>query len=431
MSLFDSGNPATVGTGASRTPSTTTSTASKSAEKAGATSFDPTGYLNPIIGPNGAVSPSAPSTTAPPSGSGGDLFSEDPTRLFDQLRAQFPWLEQIGVDPSWFQEVAAETGGNADAVLVRFRELPQYRSRFAGMWRQDGSLRMNEAQYLATEEAYRQILRQAGFDENVYARPEDLVGIFQADIDPNELNERVQIHQQVIEGSQSVRDAFYVYAGIDVSPEDLFAAVVDPTAGANLSRQYTEAVAAQTFDYETFLRRAAEVAPQRAAALAEATDNDVSFTQLQSQQPELVSQILDLLYTNGGTETNPTLSLDELLASYEEALLGAAAVNAGLDIPTKDRISEIRLAGIDRSRAQQAYLQFAQFGGSLSGAAQRRGLGEIDQVRFEDASFFGEGSAQRALTVAAASEAAAGQRQGTFQFGQDRTGRFTQAGLTA
>ena len=407
MGLFDASTPATVG---------------EQADRVRTPSRGSTG--------NTGGNPSEVTTTPPPSGSGDDLLADDPTRIWDQLRAQFPWIDQIGIDPQWFQEVAAETGGNADAVLVRFRQLPQYRARFAGMWRQDGSLRMNEAQYLQTENDYRQLLRQYGYSEDAYAKPEDLVGLFEGEIDPNELGDRLEIQRNIQDAGQSVRDAFYVYAGLDISDDDLFAAIVDPNLGLQLQREYAERVAAENFDYQTFLQRAAEVAPRRAAKLAARADNPVTFDQLKQQAPGLVRKILDVLYTNGGTEVDASLSLEELMSSYEEALLGAAASNAGLELPTRERIAEIRLAGIERAQAQAAYLQFAQYGGSLSGAAQRIGGGPIDQQRFEDAAFFGDGSAQQALAQAAAYEQAAGQTQGRFRFDQDRTGRFTQLGLS-
>jgi hypothetical protein len=411
MSLFDSGVSGGVNSPAKRVGagSTTTST--------------------PATPPNPAPSVPGPTPTEAPTGSGVDLTAPDPTRFLDELKAQFPWLDDIGIDPKWFQEVAAETGGNADAALVRFRQLPQYKARFPALWRQDGSLRMNESQYLATENAYRQLLKQSGIDDSAYKKPADLATLFEAETDPNELNERLTVYRNIRDGSQAVRDAFYVYAGLDVSVDDLFEATIDQRMAAQLSNKYVEQVSSQNFNYETFINRVTEVAGQRAARLISQSGNTVTISQARNN-PERTRQILDVLYSTPGVDDDAApLSLEELLATYEEAILGAAATGAGLDIPTKERISELRLAGVQRAQAQQAYLEFGIRGGSLSAAGQRTGLGEIDQSRFEEGAFLGSADAVKALQTADAYERAQGARSGSFQFEQGPSG-FRQGGLT-
>ena len=377
-----------------------------------------------------APTPSAPGVTPTPSptGAGAGISTTDPTRFLDELTALFPWIGQIGVDPQWFQEVAAETGGNPDAALVRFRQLPQYKARFPGLWRSDGSLRMNEGEYLATEDAYRQLLRQSGFDESTYRDPADLAPLFESEQDPNELGQRLDVYRRVRDGSQAVRDAFYVYAGLDLSVDDLFEATVNKDVAAQISNEYVERVSGQNFDYETFINRVTEVAGRRAAELVTTDGNSVTIRQVQ-QNPELTRQIIDVLYNTPDTEGAQALSLEELLATFEEAVLGAAATSAGLAIPTKERIAELRVAGVQRAQAQQAYLEYSIRGGSLSAASERARLGEIDQSRFEEGVFLGSGDAMRALQTADAYERAVGVSGGGFRFQQTSTGRFAQAGL--
>lgn len=351
----------------------------------------------------------------------------DPTYLFDELRVMFPWLDQIGIDPEWFQEVAAETLGNPDAALVKFRQLPQYKARFPGLWRQDGSLRMNEREYLETEEAYRSLLRQSGIDESTFKSPSDLVGFFESEIDPNELGERLQVYRDVRDNSQEVRDAFYVYAGIDLSVDDLFEAVVDERIGDALRSRYRESIAQNPLDYPTYITRASEVANRRVANLVADPTNPITDSTLQRVGGDNSTALLDLLHTGGGD--GPPLALEELLAAYEEALIGGAATSAGLRIPTKERVAELRMAGVQRAQARQAYLEFARLGGSLSGGSQRAGLGGVDQDRFERGVFLGEGDAMKALQTATAYEESAGIGGGRFQFDQGRYGRLRQRGL--
>jgi hypothetical protein len=347
------------------------------------------------------------------------------TDLISQLRFMFPWFDQIGMSPEWFQELAAQSS-TPEEVVLRLRQEPNYRRRFPGLWREDGSLRMSEAEYLQSEQNKRQLLRQYGFDEKDYDTPSKLAGFFEAEVDDNELQERLDTYARLRDGSQAVRDSFYVYAGLDVSVDDLFEATVNKDFEAQLTGAYRERLAAG-FDYETFITRATEVAGARVAELVSRDDNMLTIKNMPND-PAVARQILDVLYSTGEPGAG-TLSLQELLAAYEEAVIGAAASNAGLGIPTKDRVAQIRAAGIERARAQQAYLEFGRRAGSLSGAAQRTGQGAIDRSRFEDAAFFGNASATRALETAAAAETAAGASGGSFRFGESRSGSLFQRGL--
>lgn len=423
MSLFSTSGPgATVGTKAVRLGN-----AQKISDPYRALSATSGRQYSGIGGAPAAKAPAAPVNTTPVTGTAGNLTTPDPTRILDELRGMFPWLSDIGIDPKWFQEVAAETGGNADAALVRFRELPQYRQRFPGLWRKDGSLRMNEAQYIATENSYRTLLRQSGISDDQFKQPGDLLGLFESEIDPNELSQRLGIWRNVKAASQPVKDAFYVYAGIDLSDDDLFEAAIDPRMASRISGAYVENVSGQNFNYEQFIDRVTEVAGQRAARLVQMSDNTLTVN---THDPGRARQVLDLLYTDGGSGTSQPVNLEELLASYEEALLGAAASNAGLEIPTKERVGELRIAGVQRAQAQQAYLQYALQGGGLSAASERIGRGRIDQTSFENAVFFGRADEARSLRDATLAEEAAGERQGQFRFDQDQTGRFVQRGMT-
>jgi hypothetical protein len=344
--------------------------------------------------------------------------------LVSQLRFLFPWFDEIGMSPEWFQELAA-TSSTPEEVVLRLRQEPAYRRRFPGLWREDGSLRMSEAEYLQSEKNKRQLLRQYGFNEADYDTPSKLAGFFEAEVDDNELQERLDTYARLRDGSQAVRDAFYVYAGLDVSVDDLFEATVNKDFEAQLSGAYRERLAAG-FDYETFITRATERAGARVAELVSRQDNTLTIQNIPSD-PAVSRQILDVLYSTGNTG-GQTLSLQELLASYEEAVIGAAAAGAGLGIPTKDRVAQIRAAGIERARAQQAYLEFGRRAGSLGAAGQRIGE-DVNRTRFEDAAFFGSASATRALEMASAAEKAAGAAGGSFRFGESRSGALFQRGL--
>lgn len=337
--------------------------------------------------------------------------TQSPADILSTLKAQMPWLEELGLSVEWLRDTAVEVGTNPDILTFRLRQTPEYKARFPALFRQDGSLRMSEAQYLSTENQYRQLLRQNGFDPSLYEQPQALRGLFEAELSPTELNERLDVYQQVKAGSQAVKDAFYVYAGLDVTDDDLFEAALDPRTANVLSEQYRTATA-NGLTYEDFIYRTSDlVSKSRQMSKAEA------------------AQLLDLLYTGGdASRPQPALSLQELRSAFEEATIGAAASAAGFTLPTKERIAELRQAGVTRAQAQQQYSFFANRGKALSASAERAGLGAVDQSRFEAGVFLGDADAQRAMQTSIAYDEAQGEAGGGFRFDQ-QGGRLTQRGL--
>jgi hypothetical protein len=98
---------------------------------------------------------------------------------------------------------------------------------------------------MAREEDFRTLLRQYGYDVNGrYGSAASLRGFFESGMDPNELQQRLSTYRTVQESSQAMKDAFYVYAGIRVTDDDLYRALVDPSARTSLKKQYSEKVAA-------------------------------------------------------------------------------------------------------------------------------------------------------------------------------------------
>lgn len=354
--------------------------------------------------------------------------------FYSTLRAQFPWLEQIGLDPKWFQEAAAESSGAAE-LLVKMRQTPQYKSRFPGLYRKDGSVRMTEAEYLGREQDYRTLLRQYGYNvDELYSTPASLMGFFDSDMDPNEFQTRLQTYEGIKQSSRAKKDAFYVYAGLDVSDDDLYAAVMDPAAAQNLTDRYNAAVAAGSMDYQTWITRATEVANVRVAETLTAMQAQGAVTGRAVQavlrvDSAFARQIMDAIYTGGsGDVMGSTLSLEDLVSSFEYAAIGAAASEAGLDLPTKERLAEIRQAGVERNQAIQGYTQFGRQQSQISASVQRVGYDAFTQDEFERGQFLGQADPARQLQQGLAAEEAAGQGSGEFRFGED-AGRLVQRGF--
>lgn len=392
------------------------------------------GYTSPLSAggwgssPNaGTTDTSAPEpvapTPAPPA-------TADPA-LVDELRQAFPWLNEIGLSPEFFHQLVATSAGPSE-IYQKLRQTTQYRQRFQGKDRADGSSRMTEAQYIATESNYRQVAAQYG-EAARYMNREALIGLFENEIDPNEFRDRLEIHRKVREEGGALKDAFYVYAGMDLTDDDLFEAAVDPAAGQRLQDEYNAKVAASPLDYETWITRATTLGMTKVSKQLDDLRRTGALTGQAVQSflrtdPAFARQMMDVLYHGGDPNSAETLNLQDLLATFEYAAIGAAARGAGLSIPDRQRVAELRSAGVTRAKAMEGYQQYGTRAGIYAGAAQRQG-GTFGQNEFEKAVFLGAADEAEKLNRALAAEAAAGADQGGFAFSQDPSGRFRQAGL--
>jgi hypothetical protein len=139
---------------------------------------------------------------------------------------------------------------------------------------------------------------------------------------------------------------------------------------------------------------------------------------------------MDSLYTGGDPDAGDFLDLTSMLDAYEFMAVGAAAVGAGLELPGRERLAEIRAAGIERAQAVDAYQQFGLNKDRLSAAVQRSRGSTFTQAEFENATFFGDLEARREQEAGEAYARGAGRGSGQFSFGRGKRGQFVQAGLS-
>ncbi|KKL61180.1 hypothetical protein LCGC14_2197920, partial [marine sediment metagenome] len=284
------------------------------------------------------------------------------TPLLDQLRSQYPWLQVIGLDQ--FVVDAIRNGALVDEVLGKVRQTTQYKARFPGLVKADGTRRFsNEAEYLREEQAYRQVLIDFGAFDPDQDSAYDYLSFMDQGITSEQLKTRFQVYRSLERGSTELRDAFYVYAGMQVSVDDLYQAVVSPEFRQQMVSTYDETVAKQDLDYETYITRATERGLERVVetlrnmqTLGLVTGSAVS--QMMSIDPNFAREMMGALFQSTGAATG-TMSVDELLSSFDYALIGSAAQQSGFVLPTKERLEEFRSAGVDRARALRGYSQAA------------------------------------------------------------------------
>jgi hypothetical protein len=360
--------------------------------------------------------------------------------LYDDILASNPWLRQFNLTPQRIQQLVAESV-NDDDLLAKIRAEPSVRARFAGIYRQDGSMRMNEGQYLQQEESYRTLLRQAGVDvDKQYANPQSLLGFFEGEVAPDEVRDRLQIWQAVQQSGDRVRETFYTYAGLNPTNDDLFEAVVDPSREQELYSTYNARVAAQSSGpaaWSNWIARATDVGLSRVAKILTdaqtygATKGSV-VQRVLAVDPAFARQIMDAIYTGGDATPGKagSLTLPELLDSFEFMAVGAAASEAGLELPTRDRLAEIRAAGVDKAKMIQGYTAFGQNRNQLAAAVARARGTAFGQTQFESAQFLGNAGAANDLLAGQNYMEAAGRDAGTFRFSESG-GRLVQSGFTS
>ena len=184
------------------------------------------------------------------------------TNLVAELVGKYPWAKELGF-LDLIKRLAVEDA-TADQIVAEVRASDQYKKQFPGFSDLSGVRRFrDEAEYLRTRDDLRQVLKDFGVYDPATDSPMDYVAFFDAGIDANELTERFGVYRELERGSQELRDAFYVYGGLDVTVDDLFQAVVSPQFRQELQNEYDRSVAAQPLDYGTYIERAREVSTAR------------------------------------------------------------------------------------------------------------------------------------------------------------------------
>lgn len=86
-----------------------------------------------------------------------------------------------------------QNGYSADTVGLLLKETPEFKKRFAAneVRRKKGLPVLSPAEYLATETAYRQVMRAAGLPSGFYDKPDDFQKFLEADVSPTEIQSRV------------------------------------------------------------------------------------------------------------------------------------------------------------------------------------------------------------------------------------------------
>lgn len=143
--------------------------------------------------------------------------------LADQLRQ---WgLDELSTD----LDKLIKDGLDAPAITIQLQQTQAYKDRFAAneVRRQKGLPVLAPAEYIATEQAYQQVLRSYGLPTSFYDDRSDFHQFIGNDVAPDELNNRAQIAQQVwLSNDEATRDTWRSFYGL--SDGAAIASILDP-----------------------------------------------------------------------------------------------------------------------------------------------------------------------------------------------------------
>lgn len=180
--------------------------------------LEPTPVLDPVLDP-GVGDPALPDTPDPivvP-----EVETVDPFELATLL---FPFMPRELLDV-WV-DAWVETG-DASLATATMRADSLYDEFFPGIRRDDGTLRMTEAEYLATIEGY--TIELLGFGLNPEFFEDQFVSAIENGLSVSEVGSRLAgAFDAIVEALPEIRDYYVNTLGIDASDEAIFASFINP-----------------------------------------------------------------------------------------------------------------------------------------------------------------------------------------------------------
>jgi len=148
-----------------------------------------------------------------------------------------PWLPQPIVDLwiEYYDEIGTQQGA-WEAV----RQDDLYEQYFPGNVRDDGSIRLDEEEYVATVEDYEATLIGAGVEPSFFR--EKFPDLIAGDVHPDEFEFRVNaLYENIIMAAPEVKAWYAQNYGLDLTNEAILAAALDPQGVGNalLTKQIT------------------------------------------------------------------------------------------------------------------------------------------------------------------------------------------------
>jgi hypothetical protein len=207
-----------------------------------------------------------------------------------------------------------QQGYSSDTITLQLQETPEYKTRFAGneKRRAAGLPVLSPAEYLSTENAYRQVMQAAGMPSGFYDDPSDFADHIANDRSPDEIKGRVDEYLKVAKNvTPEARAMFQREWGI-FSDGDIAAFVMDQKRALPILQRQVDAIGIS----EAARKQALSYSAARAQELA-----DQGVTADQAQQA--YSQIAEA--TAAESRAAAAFGLDYSQTDAENELLTGSA----------------------------------------------------------------------------------------------------------
>lgn len=132
---------------------------------------------------------------------------------------------------------------NSDTLSLALSQTQAYKQRFAAndIRVANGLPALSPAQYIATEEQYRNILQSYGLPAGFYDTPQDFTDFIAKDISPTEMDARAKIaHDQYVAAPDATKALWQSYG---FSKGDAVAAILDPDVATSIIQDRAQQVA--------------------------------------------------------------------------------------------------------------------------------------------------------------------------------------------
>jgi hypothetical protein len=246
--------------------------------------------------------------------------------IFDAVQAQMTaWGILIPGDPNSQALLStlknlAMTGAGSDTVSLALQNSAEYQARFSGNAARvaNGLAALSPADYIATEQAYDQILQSAGVPAGYYSSSADKAKLIGADVSASELQSRVDLAKQSI----SQADPFYTSSLQNLyglSSGDMIAHVLDPSAALPLITQQVNSAQIAAEAARAGSGIGLNMAQQLAGQGVTQAQAAQGFQQIATQQPAI--QSIASRY-NAGLTTEPNIGAALQAATFGTTVNG-------------------------------------------------------------------------------------------------------------
>lgn len=132
-----------------------------------------------------------------------EALSGSQRNAYEALRALFASYGLDSLAPKILEYV--QNGYSADTITILLQDTQEYKQRFSAndARRAKGMPVLSPQEYLATETAYRQLMRAAGLPQGFYDTPDDFTNFLSKDVSPTELKTRVDLAVQATDAADA------------------------------------------------------------------------------------------------------------------------------------------------------------------------------------------------------------------------------------